>query len=237
MPRLSSFKKIAPHIDLRILASYELVDFAKTDITAAIRWGRGTFPGLVSTLLFHNELFPVCSPRLLKRRHPLEKPNDLRHYTLVHALSWSEGLTPLWAAAFRGDMEIVKAILATPEGLKTLHQPDKQGTTPLLIAAYRGHIELAKFLLVKSKEDRESFLQLFSSVPHLDLVEMIIANTHLLHSEEDDEVDEYIPTRVLRWSLLGMVANIGAVKLVRALLKTELGRSTIKLRLYFTICG
>lgn len=84
IPRLSSFKKHCPNIDLRISASYELVDFSKTDIDMAIRWGKGQSAGLVSTLLFHNELYPVCSPKLIKRQHPLRTPNDLKYYTLLH---------------------------------------------------------------------------------------------------------------------------------------------------------
>jgi LysR family glycine cleavage system transcriptional activator len=30
------------------------------------------------------DLSPVCSPKLLKGRHPLRSPSDLRYHTLIH---------------------------------------------------------------------------------------------------------------------------------------------------------
>ncbi len=43
------------------------------------------------------ELFPVCSPKLLRGPHPLKVPGDLRHHTLLHN-DWSsrEGNWPTW---------------------------------------------------------------------------------------------------------------------------------------------
>ncbi len=83
IPRLDKFKKEFPNIELRISASYELVDFKKSDIDIGIRWGNGKYLGLNSTLIFQNEVFPVCSPALLKK-HPIKEPNDLKHFTLLH---------------------------------------------------------------------------------------------------------------------------------------------------------
>ena len=43
----------------------------------AIRFGEGIYPGLVVEKLFHDTLFPVCSPELLKGAKPLREPKDL----------------------------------------------------------------------------------------------------------------------------------------------------------------
>lgn len=83
IPRLDKFKKQFPYIELRISSTYELIDFRKNNIDIGIRWGYGKYPTLNSTLLFRNELYPVCSPLLLKK-HPIKKINDLRNHTLLH---------------------------------------------------------------------------------------------------------------------------------------------------------
>src|SRR3990167_3280320 len=82
IPRLHKFKQFAPTIELRILSSYDIIDFKSSSIDAGIRWGKGQYPGLSSLLLFRNEGYPVCSPTLLKI--PLHNPNKLKHYTLLH---------------------------------------------------------------------------------------------------------------------------------------------------------
>src|SRR5579872_4071386 len=75
IPRLDKFKKQHPHIELRISANSQVIDFKKTNIDMGIRLGSGRYIGLYSTLLFRNQLYPVCSPKLIKKL-PLKKPND-----------------------------------------------------------------------------------------------------------------------------------------------------------------
>ncbi|MBT5780974.1 MAG: transcriptional regulator GcvA [Rhodospirillaceae bacterium] len=92
MPRLKHFRALYPEIDVRILASDERVDFNRHDVDMAIRYGAGNWPDLVVIPLMTEELFPVCSPALLRGRHPLEKPEDLVHHTLLHDdLSFENG--------------------------------------------------------------------------------------------------------------------------------------------------
>jgi LysR family glycine cleavage system transcriptional activator len=81
--RLKKFKKQHPDIELRISSNYEVVDLKKNNMDIGIRWGNGKYPGLMSTLIFRNEVYPVCSPALWKK-HPIKKPNDLKHHTLLH---------------------------------------------------------------------------------------------------------------------------------------------------------
>jgi LysR family glycine cleavage system transcriptional activator len=73
-----------PDIDLRVSASLQHVDFAREDIDLAIRHGDGQWPGLSVTRLCAEELFPVCSPKLMRGRGALRTPADLRRHSLLH---------------------------------------------------------------------------------------------------------------------------------------------------------
>ncbi len=93
--RLGSFAEVYPNIDLRVSATLHHVDFAREDVDVAVRHGDGTAPGLDITRLWTEELFPVCSPRLLRGRHALRSPADLAHHTLLHLdhrQDWSKWL-------------------------------------------------------------------------------------------------------------------------------------------------
>ncbi len=93
--RLARFGDAHPEIDLRVSASAHHIDFAREDIDLAVRHGDGTAPGLHVTRLCAEELFPVCSPALLKGRDPLRQPANLSRYTLLHSndrQGWSQWL-------------------------------------------------------------------------------------------------------------------------------------------------
>ena len=84
VPRLERFSARHPDIDVRISASLAVIDFRKESFDAAIRLGRGVYPGLRAARLFDEALTPMCSPRLLAGDHPLRRPDDLRHHLLLH---------------------------------------------------------------------------------------------------------------------------------------------------------
>ncbi|MGH6661629.1 MAG: transcriptional regulator GcvA [Rhodospirillales bacterium] len=81
--RLGGFAAGHPGIDLRVSASLHHVDFAREDIDLAIRHGDGNWPGLSVTRLCEEELFPVCSPRLLEGGG-VSSPADLGRLTMLH---------------------------------------------------------------------------------------------------------------------------------------------------------
>jgi LysR family glycine cleavage system transcriptional activator len=99
LPRLSTFQETHPGIDVRITTSTSLVDFSNGDVDAAIRYGRGHWPGVRADWLMADELFPVCSPTLLKGDRPLKCPQDLAHHTLLHTSSGYEDDWRLWLTA------------------------------------------------------------------------------------------------------------------------------------------
>jgi LysR family transcriptional regulator, glycine cleavage system transcriptional activator len=84
MPRLFRFRLAHGDIDVRVATSERLADFVSDGIDIAIRCGAGKYPGLSAELLMKEDHFPVCSPKLLKGRHPLRTPVDLAHHILLH---------------------------------------------------------------------------------------------------------------------------------------------------------
>jgi LysR family transcriptional regulator, glycine cleavage system transcriptional activator len=97
VPRLERFQQLHPEIDVRVSAAMRLVDFAREDVDVAIRYGRGSYPGLLADLLLTNEVVPVCAPALLEGARPLRTPQDLRHHALLHDdTSTSDGAYPNW---------------------------------------------------------------------------------------------------------------------------------------------
>ncbi len=102
VPRLARFREYHPHIDVRLSTGDALVDFVRDGIDIAIRHGQGNYPGLRAERLMTEELFLVCSPKLLEGDHPLISPQDLRHHALLH-----DGMRDDWrlwlnAAGVRG---------------------------------------------------------------------------------------------------------------------------------------
>jgi LysR family glycine cleavage system transcriptional activator len=99
LPRLTDFQEQHPGIDVRITTSTSLVDFQRDDVDTAIRYGRGQWLGLRADWLMADELFPVCSPSLLRGDKPLRQPEDLRGYTLLHTSNANSDDWRLWLTA------------------------------------------------------------------------------------------------------------------------------------------
>jgi LysR family glycine cleavage system transcriptional activator len=99
VPRLYRYKETNPNIELRLDATTNPVDFTSKDIDIAIGYGRDrTYSGLHAKLLFAQEIYPVCSPKLLSGTNALKQPDDLRHHTLLYE-DWiiEDGSWPDWS--------------------------------------------------------------------------------------------------------------------------------------------
>jgi LysR family transcriptional regulator, glycine cleavage system transcriptional activator len=80
--RLGRFAEAHPDIDLRVSATMHHVDFASEDVDLAVRHGDGSWAGLHVERLCSEQLFPVCSPKLVA--DGLDEPCDLLRYPLLH---------------------------------------------------------------------------------------------------------------------------------------------------------
>jgi LysR family glycine cleavage system transcriptional activator len=81
-PRLGRFIEQHPEIDLRVTASRHFVDFHAEEVDAAVRYGKGNWPGLTTELLATETVIPVCTPDYAALIG-LNDPNDLRRATLL----------------------------------------------------------------------------------------------------------------------------------------------------------
>jgi DNA-binding transcriptional LysR family regulator len=84
VPRLASFTREHPGVDVRIAASNEIVELERSGIDIAIRYSSAELaPG--GAKLFGEDVFPVCNPALLRdAARPLRRPEDLRNHVLLH---------------------------------------------------------------------------------------------------------------------------------------------------------
>lgn len=128
IPRLAGFTRDHPGVDVRITAETRVQDLERDGFDLALRHGPASLAGPNAVRLFGEKVFPVCSPKLLKKK-PLEKPADLRHHILLqyddpdgrhpwlHWKTWLEveriaDLRPAGTLSFSGYEQIIPAALA-----------------------------------------------------------------------------------------------------------------------------
>jgi len=87
--RLGRFAESHPEIDLRVSATAPRVDFAREDVDLAVRHGDGKWPALEAVRLCSEQLFPVCSPRLVSGPNGIKTAADLLKFPLLHLNDWT----------------------------------------------------------------------------------------------------------------------------------------------------
>lgn len=87
MPRLPQLEQAFPDVQLRIIAEDSSGSLRDDDFDLAIDLNDGSYPGLMTTSLLEEELFPVCSPALQAGKPPLDTPSQLVHYPLLHDIT------------------------------------------------------------------------------------------------------------------------------------------------------
>src|SRR5690606_10118629 len=102
--RLPRFWQKHPEIDLRVHHSIQCADLRYDDVDVAIRFGHGGWDGLASEFMLRVDYTPVCSPALLEGKHPIRRPADLRHHTLLHEDDY-DGWTQWLAVAGVNDID------------------------------------------------------------------------------------------------------------------------------------
>ncbi|MGH7080241.1 MAG: transcriptional regulator GcvA [Acetobacteraceae bacterium] len=139
VPRLGRFRALHPEIDVRLQANDRAVDFARDNVDLAIRYGRGSYPGLSAERLMGDDYAPVGSPALLKGKHSLKKPADLRHHVLLH----DEGTEVDWR---------MWLMAAGVEGVDASRGPIFSHSTMVIQAAIRGEgVALGRQVLIEDE--------------------------------------------------------------------------------------
>jgi DNA-binding transcriptional LysR family regulator len=85
IPRLRTFTARHPSVDVRISATYEMLNLERSLVDVAVRYCRDDKAPPGAVRLFGEDLLPVCSPSLLEiSGRPLRGIQDLRHHTLLY---------------------------------------------------------------------------------------------------------------------------------------------------------
>ncbi len=128
IPRLAGFTRTHPGIDVRITAETRVQDLERDGLDVAIRHGPASLAGPNAVRLFGERVFPVCSPKLLKRNR-LREPQELKNHVLLqyddpdgrhpwlHWKTWLEvagvaDLKPAGSLSFSGFEQIIPAAVA-----------------------------------------------------------------------------------------------------------------------------
>jgi DNA-binding transcriptional LysR family regulator len=128
IPRLAGFTREHPEVDVRITAETRVQDLERDGLDVALRHGPASLAGANAVRLFGERVFPVCSPKLLKKL-PLKKPEDLKNHVLLqyhdpdvrhpwlHWKTWLEvagvaGRRPAGTLSFSGYEQIIPAAVA-----------------------------------------------------------------------------------------------------------------------------
>jgi len=100
LPRIRSFRRKCPDVELRFHTSRELVDFSRAAIHVGIRFGRGDYPNLHCEKLLDDWIVPVGTPELIKQYGMIERGADLSKYPLL------EGDDAPWRVWQQSDAEV-----------------------------------------------------------------------------------------------------------------------------------
>ena len=87
VPRLPSFRRLYPEIDVHVRSEIAYVDFARDGVDLAIRYAKEAPAGHASRLLARETLFLAAAPALIQTKPGLRRPADLARATLIHDTS------------------------------------------------------------------------------------------------------------------------------------------------------
>jgi LysR family transcriptional regulator, glycine cleavage system transcriptional activator len=157
LPRLDDFQLAHPDMDVRLDTSLEPADFATHGVDIGVRYGSGLWAGLTAEKLMDEEIYPVCSPSLLRNRRSLKEPQDLLREVLIHDLSMEghEGF-PTWEAWLRH---------SGVKGRATLRSMKINNSAAVLQAAAEGQgVALARSVMARDDIAQKRLVRLFPKI-------------------------------------------------------------------------
>lgn len=84
LPRLPTFQKLEPGIDIRLVTSLDAPDFSNGDIDVAIAYGDGHWHGLNAEFLHQEEVFLACHPELASQLPEMGELASNCPFPLIH---------------------------------------------------------------------------------------------------------------------------------------------------------
>lgn len=156
LSRIDRFQSAWPDTDVRLDTSLKAVDFVAQRIDIGVRYGLGNWPGLTAEKLMEEEVYPVCSPKLLRERS-FSSPADLVSETLIHDLSMDSHTDfPSWEAWLQ---KAGVAMASAKRGMKI------NNSAAVLQAAAEGHgISLARSIMARDDLSSGRLVRLFPEI-------------------------------------------------------------------------
>jgi len=157
LPRIDRFQTAWPDTDVRLETSLKPLDFVAQRVDIGVRYGMGSWSGLTADKLMDEEVYPVCSPRLLREHGRQQKPSDLAHETLIHDLSMDgQAGFPTWDAWLR------KAGVTDIDATRGMRI---NNSAAVLQAAIEGHgIALARSVMARDDLASGRLVRLFPEI-------------------------------------------------------------------------
>jgi len=83
-PRLPRFRAAYPGTSIHVTVMDNPGNMRHAGVNIGLRYGDGSWPGLIAIRLFDVESIPVCAPNYLMNAPALTGPEDLHHHTLLN---------------------------------------------------------------------------------------------------------------------------------------------------------
>lgn len=157
LPRLDRFQDICSETDVRLDTSLKPVDFSERRIDIGVRYGLGSWSGLISEKLMDEEVYPVCAPSLLRKQRRFHQPADLLKETLIYDLSMDEKTGfPTWSAWLKK---------AGVTGQNSAHKLQINNSAAVLQSAIDGRgVALARSVMVSDDLASGRLVRLFPEI-------------------------------------------------------------------------
>lgn len=92
LPRLAEFRQQHPEINLKLVADDHTTDLRRDKLDAVIRYGQAPFADARSIGSLPDQVFPVCSPKLIERMRLKPETADISKLPLIA----SDTVNPSW---------------------------------------------------------------------------------------------------------------------------------------------
>jgi LysR family glycine cleavage system transcriptional activator len=170
MPRLPDFQSRHPRLELTVHTSAEPVDLRQSRLQAAIRMGRGQWPGLQAEKLLDEWLVLVCAPTLLGRHGPVRTAADLRPYRLVHSTSepWSS-----WLLDHDDQRDLARTALFDDSVTVIRAAEAGQGMALARWSLVEAELRLGRLALASERVVQSEFSYYFACLPEYQNVEKV----------------------------------------------------------------
>lgn len=159
VPRLMSFQKQYPYLDVKIRVKASKLDFQNQPVDLAIYYGDNTHADFYHYRLFDEYLLPVCTPEYAEQFELLKDDSRLNETCLLHCTESLEFLSPL--------AEWKQWLKATGRELDFSQQKYVFNHEELTMVAARQSmgIAMARYQLIKPYLDSGELVAPFERIP------------------------------------------------------------------------